>query len=236
MSLVRRTKAPGRVQTAVTLLVLACAFGSPGCRGPRATPDVEVLAPGEEEVRQTPEPSRAPQSTHAGIVAIAGLYAVEGATFLFWDVPVFVLYRVPKLVFWDGPAALVDSLRTDRGRIDAAIEKLRDPSGLSIEREREIFSELERLTGLAFADRSDWIAWWGDNKERPRSTWRAGFVENAFVLLASDDYWPRLVGADRLRRVSGIDPGYDAKASAIERQAAAEAWQKWWNCERGPTR
>ncbi|MBI1849227.1 MAG: hypothetical protein HYR85_02675 [Planctomycetes bacterium] len=216
--------------------MLTVAVALAGCRNPQRTPDVQVLAPDEMPDRENGESDRARSSGGSGIAAIAGVYVLEGVTFLFWDVPVFVLYRVPKLVLWDGPTALVQSLRSNRGRIDAAITELRDRPMSSIEGEREIFSRLESLTGLVFTDRDEWIAWWNESRDRPPDTWRSGFVENALSLLSNDDYWARLVGADRLRRISGIDPGYDAKATEAERSRAADVWRNWWRREVGVTR
>ncbi len=206
-------------------------LGASACRSPEPEPAVVVLHPAEvPEASRTGQTEEPPES-RPSLVAVAGGYALKGAAFLFWDAPVFVLYRVPKWVLWDAPSALVASLTSRKSRIGSRIRDLEEGGSLGVEDERRLFSVLEELTGLVFTERADWIAWWTENQDRPRSEWRRAYVETALRLLESEDYWERASAAARLRWVSGIDSGYDPKSPPSERRAAAEPWLAWWQSE-----
>jgi hypothetical protein len=211
-------------------LAVATLLALSACRAPESPPPVEVTSGAQAEPADVESPAESREEP--GFLAVGGVYLLRGVTFLFWDVPVFVLYRVPKFVVWDAPSALVESLRSDRGRIESAIADLSKRQDLGLEEERERFTILEDATGLSFTDRAEWIRWWSENRDRPRNRWREDWIDDAFRLLESDDYWDRTVGADRLRRASRIDPGYDAKAAATERASNSAAWRRWWERER----
>jgi hypothetical protein len=67
----------------------------------------------------------------------------------------------------------------------------------------------------------DWLLWWKQNRARSRTEW-------LFGALTSGDRELRLLAASELREVAATPVSYSADLPEAERQAAALAWQRWF--------
>ncbi len=67
----------------------------------------------------------------------------------------------------------------------------------------------------------DWLMWWKQNRARSRTEW-------LFGALTSGDRDLRLQAAGELREAAATPVSYSADLPESERQAAAQAWQRWF--------
>jgi len=68
----------------------------------------------------------------------------------------------------------------------------------------------------------EWLLWWKQNRSRSRTEW-------LFGALTSGDRELRLLAANELRDAAATPVSYSADLPEAERQAAAQAWQRWFN-------
>jgi hypothetical protein len=142
-----------------------------------------------------------------------------------WRAPKLVLLELPAWLFYEAPRSLLLAASGDRTKVEAGIERLR--AGGEPEEMVETVTDLRELTGLPMEDAAAWLAWWETAKDRPESAWKADLADRCIADLRSDDFLVRQQADDRLRALSGIDAGFDAKAPEEERLAAIGRWTAW---------
>jgi hypothetical protein len=144
---------------------------------------------------------------------------------LFIRTPKLVFVEIPSWLFYHGPRSLWLSASSTRTRVEAYLSVLAGDA--TAEEQVAAVTALRELTGLPIEDEAEWRRWWETAKDRPEEAWTGDFADRCIEDLQGDDYLLRQEADDRLRALSGIDVGYDAKASEAERDEALGRWREW---------
>jgi hypothetical protein len=167
----------------------------------------------------------------ASVAITVGRSLVDLAEVIAWRAPKLLLVELPAWLFYHGPRSLAGALASRSERVAGLIASLEEEDD---EGRLAAVEELRELTGLPLEDAAAWRAWWETAAERSPDRWLGDFVDRCLSDLEDEDFLVRQEADERLRTLSGIDVGFDAKGPEDERAEGVTRWREWRREHVGP--